>query len=201
MVFRRLSPRACERTATKQEIRPQGPGSYSLHRRLHRCAHKEVLSLGAVAARQAMFTAGTEGYPRPFKNPAQWTRDFKDFMGRCLTIDPQGRATAAELLQVLFPRLYAPGRLKWTLTYVCSPPRAAPVLGQGRHEEGHEKDFVPHLLAEHHGDDEPRWHLGGRTRQLSARMPPFHSPQSLSSSAPLMVHSVSPPSFQFPIAM
>jgi len=35
----------------------------------------------------------------------------------------------------------------------------APIFGQGRYKEGHEKDFVPHLLAEHDGNDEPWRHL------------------------------------------
>jgi len=48
---------------------------------------------------RAMFIAGTEGYPRPFKNPAQWTKDFKQFIAVCLETDPEKRATAHELLQ------------------------------------------------------------------------------------------------------
>jgi serine/threonine protein kinase len=52
------------------------------------------------SALKAMFVAGTEGYPQPFRNPNAWSEDFKDFISRCLEIEPSRRATADELLAV-----------------------------------------------------------------------------------------------------
>ena len=49
---------------------------------------------------QAMFVSGTVGYPQPFNKPEHWSSNFKDFIGRCLEMDPVQRANADELLKV-----------------------------------------------------------------------------------------------------
>jgi len=51
------------------------------------------------SALKAMFVAGTVGYPQPFNKPEHWSSNFKDFISRCLEMDPAQRATSDELLK------------------------------------------------------------------------------------------------------
>ena len=39
--------------------------------------------------------------PPSFRNPDKWSAEFIDFVSRCLVKNPEERATAKELLQVL----------------------------------------------------------------------------------------------------
>jgi len=48
---------------------------------------------------KAMFVAVTKGYPQPFEEPHKWSNEFKDFVSRCLVIDPKKRWTVKQLLQ------------------------------------------------------------------------------------------------------
>jgi len=51
------------------------------------------------SAVKAMFTVATEGCPQLFVEPDKWSDTFKDFLGVCLKMDPDERATAEQLLQ------------------------------------------------------------------------------------------------------
>jgi len=54
------------------------------------------------SALKAMFVAGTTGYEQPFNKPDHWSSPFKDFISKCLEMDPQDRATADDLLRHTF---------------------------------------------------------------------------------------------------
>ncbi len=47
---------------------------------------------------KAMFCTATEGIPQPLDKPSHWGNTFKDFLSQCLMLDPEKRATAAQLL-------------------------------------------------------------------------------------------------------
>jgi serine/threonine kinase 3 len=47
-----------------------------------------------------MFFTATIGHPEPFEEPEKWSKDFHDFIGKCLQKSPQNRATAEQLLKV-----------------------------------------------------------------------------------------------------
>jgi len=54
------------------------------------------------SAVKAMFTVAIEGYQQLFIEPDKWSDTFKDFLGLCLKVDPDERATADQLLQHAF---------------------------------------------------------------------------------------------------
>jgi hypothetical protein len=56
------------------------------------------------SALKAMFVAGTEGYPAPFRNPNAWSDDFKSFISLCLETEPEKRPKAEQLLTHPFLR-------------------------------------------------------------------------------------------------
>lgn len=39
--------------------------------------------------------------PPTFRNPDLWSADFQDFVSQCLVKNPENRATATQLLQVI----------------------------------------------------------------------------------------------------
>lgn len=47
---------------------------------------------------KAMFNTATKGAP-PLKKPKKWSSEFRHFLARCFEMDPERRASAAELLQ------------------------------------------------------------------------------------------------------
>lgn len=47
-----------------------------------------------------MFNVGTIGIPHPFDDPQKWSDNYKDFIAKCLEMDPAKRGTAAQLLKV-----------------------------------------------------------------------------------------------------
>eukprot|EP00026_Physarum_polycephalum_P001222 Phypoly_transcript_01223.p1 GENE.Phypoly_transcript_01223~~Phypoly_transcript_01223.p1 ORF type:complete len:568 (+),score=103.43 Phypoly_transcript_01223:1809-3512(+) len=57
------------------------------------------------SAVKAMFTVGTEGVKDLFVDPSKWSDVFKDFLGLCLKIDAEERATAETLLSHPFIKL------------------------------------------------------------------------------------------------
>lgn len=57
------------------------------------------------SAVKAMFTVGTEGVKELFVDPSKWSDSFKDFLGLCLKVDPEERATAETLLGHPFLKL------------------------------------------------------------------------------------------------
>jgi len=57
------------------------------------------------SAVKAMFTVGTEGVKELFVDPSKWSDVFKDFLGLCLKVDPEERATAEDLLGHPFIKL------------------------------------------------------------------------------------------------
>jgi serine/threonine protein kinase len=48
---------------------------------------------------RAMFTAGTVGYPEPLEGTREWGNLFREFMVLCLTMNPDKRPHASELLK------------------------------------------------------------------------------------------------------
>eukprot|EP01111_Echinosteliopsis_oligospora_P006500 TRINITY_DN2066_c0_g1_i1.p1 TRINITY_DN2066_c0_g1~~TRINITY_DN2066_c0_g1_i1.p1 ORF type:complete len:689 (-),score=219.18 TRINITY_DN2066_c0_g1_i1:456-2522(-) len=57
------------------------------------------------SAVKAMFTVGTDGVTQFFVEPERWSVTFKDFLNRCLRLDPAERSTAEELLNHPFIRM------------------------------------------------------------------------------------------------
>lgn len=47
-----------------------------------------------------MYTIGTQGLANTLQKPEKWSEDFKNFINKCLVMDPLERSTADDLLDV-----------------------------------------------------------------------------------------------------